>query len=237
MGTLHISDSALVVGIDETGCEDYKDKNHPVFGLGGCAVLAKDYFRYLDGPWKDIKEKYFGGSNIQLHATDIKKPNKDQLKSLEDFFTKLPFFRFASMSAEGFENKTKETNIHLLSHSVMNQICEFASRVQPTEIVYIIEESSRIEKDLIKHFGTYLYSNSDIKFQASVLTAAKDKCVSCVEVADFVVHPAGAQVRNRLMGYKNSMNIVRKDFATVFHEIDSRFCSYTEILSAKKTNA
>ncbi len=119
----------------------------------------------------------------------------------------------------------------------MNQICEFASRVQPTEIVYIIEESSRIEKDLIKHFGTYLYSNSDIKFQASVLTAAKDKCVSCVEVADFVVHPAGAQVRNRLMGYKNSMNIVRKDFATVFHEIDSRFCSYTEILSAKKTNA
>jgi hypothetical protein len=115
----------------------------------------------------------------------------------------------------------------------MNQVCEFASIVQPSEIVFIVENSARIGKDLLKHFSAYRYSNGDKDFAPKVLTAAKNVRATCVEVADFVVHPAGAQVRNRLTGFPNPMQIIRKDFEIVFHKVDRKLSSYKEILSAK----
>ena len=236
-GIIDVPDDALVVGIDETGCEDYKDDNFPVFGIGGCAIVARDYFRFLENPWHEIKDNYFGGKQVALHASDLKNPSKEQLSALKDFFTKLPFFRFACMSANSFENQTEETNVHLLSKSVMDQVCEFVTLVQPSQIIFIIENSERIGKSLLMHFSAYRYSNGDIDFSPQVLMADKKTKATCVEVADFVVHPAGAQVRNRLKGFPNSNNIVRKDFEIVFYEIDNKFSSYRELLSAKPGTA
>lgn len=232
-GVLNVPDDALVVGIDETGCEDYKDEKFPVFGLGGCAILARDYFRFLDGPWKDIKHRYFGGADVQMHASQLRHPTPDQISALEDFFTKLPFFRFACMSANSFDNETAETNIHLIAVSVMLQICEFAALAQPSQIIFIVENSTRIGRDLVKHFSAYRYGNGEVDFAPQVLVASKSVNVSCVEVADFVIHPAGAQVRNRLVGFPDPMNIIRKDFDLVFHRVDRRLSSYQEILGAK----
>lgn len=232
-GTLDVSDTALVVGIDDTGHDNFADKKHPVFGLGGCAVLAKDYFRYIDDPWRELKRIHFGGENEMLHASDLKSPTLEQLRALEMFFCKLPFFRFAAMAAETLNNETIETNIHIVSITVLNQIAEFSKLVQPTEIIFIIENSERIEKDLLKHFSAYRFGNNTIEIQPKVLLASKQVGASCVEVADFVMHPAGAQVRNRLRGFKKLDNIIRKDFSAVFHKVDSRLVRYQEILSAK----
>lgn len=236
-GSLDVPDDAIVVGLDETGCEDYKDKNHPVFGLGGCAVVAKDYFQLIDDPWRRMKELFFGGAETQLHAADIKKPTIEQLEALERFFSKIPFFRFATMSAQTFDNQTEETNIHLLSLSIMNQVGKFATMVQPSGIIFIIEASERIERSLLKHLSAYRYGNGDIDFQPQILIASKQSKASCVEIADFVIHPAGAQVRNRLTGNINFENPIRKDFSAVFHKIDNRLSEYQELLSAAQSNA
>ncbi len=232
-GVLDVPDNALIVGIDETGCEDYKDEKFPVFGLGGCAIMARDYFRFLDGPWRDIKHKYFGGADVQMHASRLRCPTPEQMLALEYFFTKLPFFRFACMSANSFENGTAETNIHLIAVSVMRQVCEFATLVQPSQIIFIVENSTRIEKDLAKHFSAYLCGNGETEFAPKVLVASKSMSVSCVEVADFIMHPAGAQVRNRLVGFPDPMNVIRKDFNIVFHKVNRRLSSYREILGAR----
>ena len=73
----------------------------------------------------------------------------------------------------------------------MQQVANFAKWVQPTEIVFLIENSQRIGKDLLKHFSAYRFGNGEIEIQPKVLLANKDVRASCVEVADFVVHPAG----------------------------------------------
>jgi hypothetical protein len=232
-GTLEIPDSTLIVGIDETGEEWFSDKKYPVFGLGGCAVMAKDYFRYLDDPWLYLKETYFGGQSTQLHASELHHPTKEQLKVLEHFFTNLPFFRFVTMAAKTLKNETIETNVHLISHSVLQQVAEFAKWVQPTEIVFIIESSRRIGRDLLKHFSAYRFGNGEIEIAPRAFLASKKVRASCVEVADFVIHPAGAQVRNRLRGFKNTNNLVRKDFEIVFNKVDRKLVSYKELLSAK----
>jgi hypothetical protein len=234
-GLIEIPNRTLIVGLDETGCEDYKDNRNPVFGLGGCAVLAMDYYRHLDYPWKEIKEDYFGGAGKPLHASDLRSPNSDQLSALEDFFTRLPFFRFACMSAKDFDgkNETEESIIHLVSMMVMKQVCEFASLVQPTGIIYVIDNSERIQKQLQMHLEAYIYGNGVDEFNATVIVANKEVSASCVEVADFVVHPAGARVRNRILG----KYLLRKDFELVFHRVSRHLVAYSEILSAKPIQA
>lgn len=236
-GILDVPDSSLSVGVDDTGNENFSDKKHPVFGLGGCAVMAKDYFRFLDDPWHYMKETYFGGAEQKLHASELKKPTIEQLNALKYFFSKFPFFRFAVMAAKTLENQTIETNLHLVCHSVLQRVAEFAKWVQPTEIVIIAENSDRIQKYLLKHFSAYRIGNGEIEIQPRVLLASKEVRVTCVEVADFVIHPAGAQVRNRLRGFKDINSIIRKDFDAVFHNIDSKLVSYTELLSAKPKKA
>lgn len=236
-GKYDLPDTALIVGIDETGCEDYKDDNFPVFGLGGCAVRAGDYFSFVDDPWSEIKDRYFAGKNTPLHATDINKPTKDQLSALEFFFTKSPVFRFATMSAISFDNGSGTDNLHLLVQSVMHQVCEFASIVKPTEVVFIVEDSQRIGKAMRSYFSAYQFGTDEGVIPSKVMYATKDKCMSLLEVADFVVHPAGTQVRNRIKGRFPKSGPIRKDFEIVFHKADRRLCSYQEMLSAQETEA
>lgn len=232
-GILDLPDTALVVGIDDTGNESFANNEHPLFGLGGCAVMAGDYFRYLDDPWHELKEQFFGDRQLQLHASDLKNPTPAQLQALQMFFKNLPFFRFATIASKTVENETIETIVHLVSVIVMQQVANFAKWVQPTEIVFIIENSQRIGKDLLKHFSAYRFGNGEIEIQPKVLLAKKDARVSCVEVADFVIHPAGAQVRNRLRGFRNINSIIRKDFEAVFHKVDSKLVDYRELLAAR----
>ena len=47
--------SSLVVWIDETGEELFSDPSYPLFGLGGCAVLSRDYGRLVAEPWRQVK--------------------------------------------------------------------------------------------------------------------------------------------------------------------------------------
>lgn len=236
-GIIDLPDTSLIVGIDETGNETYSDKNHPVFGIGGCAVMAKDYFSILEDPWHYMKESYFGGVDQPLHASELKKPTTEQLSALNYFFSNFPFFRFAVMSAETFSNKTEETTFHLICHSVLQRIAEISKWVQPTEIVIIAENSGRTEKHLLKHLNAYRIGHDEIEMKPRVILASKDVKASCVEVADFVIHPAGAQVRNRLRGFKDMRNPIRKDFFSVFHNVDRKLVYYTELLSAKSKTA
>jgi hypothetical protein len=234
-GLLEISDRTLIVGLDETGCEDFKDPRNPVFGLGGCAILVKDYYNYLDYPWKEIKHDYFDGADVPLHAADLSNPNGEQLLALEDFFTTLPFFRFACMASINFndKNSTNESVIYLVALSIINQICSYATLMQPESIIYVIDQNHRMGKELRLYLETYSYGNGVTEFKAQVLTASKDVSATCVEVADFIVHPAGARVRNRMLGKFN----FRKDFELVFDRVDRKLSDYKEILSANSSSA
>ena len=119
--------------------------------------------------------------------------------------------------------------MHLVSLHMMTQVCKFAARVNPDGILYIIDSSQRIQRQIVMHLKAYRYTDGEKEFQAEVMVADKDSITSCVEVADFVVHPAGAQVRNRVL----RKLIFRKDFQAVFHEVDPVYSDYTEILKAE----
>lgn len=235
-GITEVHGNTLIVAIDETGCEDYKDNNFPVFGIGGCAVLARDYAKLIDDPWRSLKATCFGGDDIALHAADLRFPTPDQLKALELFFTKLPFFRFASTSARTFDNGSELSNVNLLVMSVMHQVCDFVSWVRPSQVLFIFEHSQRIGREVYSVLKSYKMENDEYEIVPRVMYATKESRLSCLEVADFVVHPAGAQVRNRISASKNKKSNIRKDFEVVFNKTDPRFSSYQEMILTLPSN-
>jgi len=61
--------------------------------------------------------------------------------------------------------------------------------------------------------------DGDVEFEPKPYTLPKSANSSMLEVADFVMQAAGAQVRNRLQGKFD----IRKDFDLIFHHTTVRF--------------
>ena len=94
-GREHLSERTLVIALDDTGQEEFKDPNYQVFGLGGCAFLVKDYQRLIEKPWNYMCQRFFPIIRRPMHATDLEKPSKEQLDAFKHFFEKFEFFRIA----------------------------------------------------------------------------------------------------------------------------------------------
>lgn len=56
---LNISPNSVLVFLDETGDEQLNDPAYPIFGFGGCCILARDYFDNIDKPWSNMKIEKF----------------------------------------------------------------------------------------------------------------------------------------------------------------------------------
>ena len=92
-----LSESTLVVALDDTGHEEFKDLNHPVFGLGGCAFMVRDYQRLIERPWNFLCEKHFPQIERPIHASEnLRKLNKEQLNGINYFLEIFQFFRIAT---------------------------------------------------------------------------------------------------------------------------------------------
>jgi hypothetical protein len=67
-----------MVFIDETGNDTLSDKRYPIFGLGGCAVLASDYEMLINIPWNNLKKNYFRGQTSHcMHQNSTLQPRNN----------------------------------------------------------------------------------------------------------------------------------------------------------------
>ena len=80
---LVLPDRCLAVFVDDTGHEALAP-GHPVYGLGGCAVLGRDLVRLIWEPWKAIRKRVTGCPDTPLHAGDF--PSIASLQAVANFF-------------------------------------------------------------------------------------------------------------------------------------------------------
>jgi hypothetical protein len=90
---LKVHPHCLLFFVEKSGHEEFADPNHPVFALGGCALLASAVEPALRAPWRKLKDDFFGGANKPLHAGDLRSPRDGQLQALGDYFRKQAFAR------------------------------------------------------------------------------------------------------------------------------------------------
>jgi hypothetical protein len=85
--------TCLMFFCDDTGHEDFRDRNCPAFGIGGCGIMAGAIEPVLKQPWRTMKAEHFGGPDVPLHASELRNPTQSQLDALNRFFRQQEFCR------------------------------------------------------------------------------------------------------------------------------------------------
>jgi hypothetical protein len=231
-GEEHLSENTLVVVIDDTGQEEFRDPNFPVFGIGGCAFLVRDYQRLIELPWNYMCEKFFPSFERPLHASKLGKLSEEQLGALKNFFEKFEFFRIATVVSVESVKEIDANYIDIVGSTFLNRILEIAQWIEFERIYIIFEASDRIGSKVIKSLSgkNIIREDSGVKIPIELGLMPKSACEPALEVADFIVHTAGAQTKHRTSG--NTQD--RQDFKIIFNNVDKRLTSFMYITRIEK---
>ena len=224
------SGNTVLVFIDETGHELLKDKNYPVFGLGGCVCLAKDYHKQIVEPWKQV-ESVFDKALLPLHASALSKNETTdaQFDVINNFFAANAFGRFACILSDRTENTSLYDDFFVLAvadlHERMSTLMQWLAF---DAVVMFIESSERTKQKITNTFSQYGLKVDDTEIPIHHFFMHKKHNHAGIIVADFIIQTAGSTVaskgRNRITSYT-----VRKDFRNVFCSVDERLSSFIEI--------
>lgn len=226
-------ESTLVVALDDTGNENFGDERHPVFGLGGCAFMVRDYQRLIDTPWNFLCSKYFPKIIRPIHATDdLRDLTDEQLNAINHFFEKFEFFRIATTSSEVSESTIDEDFIQIVGASTLQRILDISKWTNFDRLIILIEESERIEMKIVQSLSNKKIKKGNKEINIEIGLIPKSACMAAMEVADVIIHTAGGQTRSRIKGNKK----FRPDFEKIFQSVDKRLISFMEITKVKYKN-
>ena len=225
-GIVSLGANTLVVALDDTGHETFADPNYPLYGLGGCAFLVSDYKRLVQLPWDYMCQTFFSDIERPLHAADLHQPSPEQIEALTHYFSRFQVFRLVvtihkkATNAEGFNL------IEVVGKSMIERIVEIAKHVAFDRIFVIVEDSQRIGVKIMRGLSGRDIIRGDDRIKIELALMPKTTTMPALEVADFLIHTAGAQTRNR---NKDPDQAVRKDYKIMFRDIDTRLVSGMEI--------
>ena len=231
MRELKTSERCLIFYLDETGHEQFADPQCPIFGIGGCAILSMYCTRFLEEPWKEMKRNYFGDENIRLHATDLSGLTVEQMIGIGKFFRENLFSRLYTVTRVDSKIPDDLTNYKLVAESLLKRISAIASARPADSIALIFEDAQRTNILVERHFGSSTATRDDgEQIPIHKCFMKKDSGEIGLEVADFIIHTAGAQARqNHLKGKWDT----RKDYESIFNNVPKQLVSVFEILEAK----
>ncbi|MGJ0515086.1 MAG: DUF3800 domain-containing protein [Methylomicrobium sp.] len=229
-----LDSSCLLVFVDETGDELFSDPQHPVFGLGGCAVLVGDYVNFVRPAWRRMKDQYFGGADSTLHANELRSPSKDQLNALGQFFGLRHFARLAAVASGRSVLPNDYSPYQIVSRAFLARVERIALRFSFSHIALLAESSERANSLAERHVGPY--NKADVEYFGRTVHVPIDhyfvpKSMNepGIEIADFVMHAVGGQVRSECSGLARGF---RKDFTAVFQDVPRELVEYINIKQA-----
>jgi hypothetical protein len=157
---LMVHPHCLMFFVDETGHEEFADPNFPVFGIGGCAIMAGAIDPVLRQPWRAMKERHFGGADVALHASDLHFPTPEQLNALAVFFREQSFGRFAVTMNATTKLPPGKKPIEIMPGALRKRWEELTPRFgpMPVEVAFMHEASERGDALLEKYFGETVVS-------------------------------------------------------------------------------
>jgi hypothetical protein len=238
-GSVVLDAKCLLVFVDETGHELFADPRHPLFGLGGCALLVHEYVNYVRPQWLQLKERYFGRADISLHANELRLPTQVQLAALNDVFASRHFARFAAVATEKSILPDEYSTYQLVSQVMLARIERIARQFPFSRIALLVESSYRANVLAERHLGPY--NKADVEYlerKAQVpidhYFIPKTMNEPGMEIADFIMHAVGGQVRSELTGQGTRF---RKDFKAVFQDVPRELVEYMNIQNAMVNDA
>lgn len=234
---LKLSDRTLVVFVDDTGHEALVP-GHPVYGLGGCAVMADDLERVLRHPWHEVRRKVRGSPDAPLHAASLGHPPRpDDIAAVAEFFKTQPFARIGAIIPNNAKRDDAVTVMRIIASTLKQRIVDIVRWTACTEVNVIFEASQRADTLIQDEFADFNLEENGNPVPVECYFMPKAANDPGLEVADFVMHAVGRQARRRVEGRDG----FAPDFAAVFHGQDRKRVSFIEvsevIVSAGPTKA
>lgn len=225
MTTLHLPPTCFVAFVDETGHEWLRDKKHPVYGLGGCGVLARDLTSCLEDPWRRVRRAVSGSEEQALHAAALRSPTAAQIAAIAGFFQGGSFCRFAAVCNDRTLFPDGFPPVRAVAGCLKQRIVDVARWTTFTEIAVVFEHASRTTRLLEQEFGDFALEEGGSKIPIECFVMPKAAGQPALEVADFIMHAVGRQARHRARDGEGFL----PDFAATFHHTDPRQLSFIEI--------
>jgi hypothetical protein len=219
---IEIGDRCLAIFVDDTGHEDLKGQS--VYSLGGCAALGRDLERIINQPWRQVRERITGLPTAQLHASSLVL-QPAHIDAIANFFQDNHFWRFAAAFTKETKLVDEFSRMKTMKAALQNRINAIVGATLCKQAVVIFESSQRTDKLIQDAFLDLEITRGQKSIPFECCFMPKSAAEPALEVADFVMHAVGGQVRQN----RKQPGIFRADFCAVFHSIEPHYTSYTEI--------
>ena len=202
----------LVAFVDETGNENLSDPAHPVFGLGGCCALARDYDHQIVEPWRRTKAVVWRDPNALTHATGARLSSR-QAERVAQFFRTADFHRVACMlkPSTRIEAHGMMTRYEMAAGGLVACVMTIAERIGVRSVALVFEASGRGDRLARSFMGRARLNHGPIPWTLVSKSAGE----AGLQIADFVMHAAGRHVRAHVNGGQHQ----GRDFVAVFNEL------------------
>lgn len=221
-------EDCLVVFVDDTGHEALV-KGHPVYGLGGCAVMGSHLDRVICQPWRNVRQCITGSADTQLHASTFAQgATQEQINFVAEFFKTQPFARFGAIISTTTKLIDELGPVPTISKCLQNRIVDIFKWTPCKEIRVIFESSDRADPLIEDAFQGFEISENNNPIPIECYFMPKSAAHPALEVADFVMHAVGRQAR------RNAQKRDLPDFEAVFHSVDKKLVSFMEINEVTK---
>lgn len=227
---LILPNDCLAVFVDDTGHEALV-KGQPVYGLGGCAVMACNLDRLIYQPWREVRRCVTGSADTPLHASDFgQKATPEQISVVAEFFKTQPFFRFGAIMSTTTSLVEEMGPVQTIAKTLQNRIVDIFKWTTCKEVRVIFESSDRANSLVEDAFQGFEIMEDDKPIPIECYFMPKSAADPALEVADFVMHAVGRQARKNLTKRDDFV----LDFKTVFHSVDERLVSFMEVNAVTK---
>ena len=212
--SFEIESNDLIIAIDETGHEEFKDSNFPLFGLSACLFLGKDYYNEISKPWNNIKKMANLSENDILHASEVDINNKNLINGIGDFFKNGSFGRIAIGCSKNTKFLINIKPVDLCVKVLFDNIRKACNIYQPNNIFILIESSNRLNKTYKRDFmsNNLIVNRKEIK--TIIGTIDKSSAFPPIEIADFICHAHGNHILREIKNERTKS--IRKDMNSVF---------------------
>jgi hypothetical protein len=216
---------SLAAYVDDTGHESLKGQ--PVYGLGGCAVMGCDYERIINQPWRAVRKHVTGSSDGRLHANKFSRKPED-IDVVARFFREQPFWRFAAVFTQETILAEQLTRLGTMKGVLEKRINDIVGKTLCKQVGVVFESSQRTNRLIESAFQSFDFRRGSERVPSECGFMPKSAGEPALEVADFVMHAVGRQMRHCL----TKRDTYLPDFCAVFHAVGPDLSDFIEVTGA-----
>jgi hypothetical protein len=227
---LILPQGSLVVFVDDTGHEALVP-GHPVYGLGGCAVMAEDIDRLVSQPWREVRRRVTGSTDAPLHANKFSQSaTRADIEAVAEFFHTQPVARLGAIISVNTKLIDELGPVATIAKTLQKRVVDIARWTRFKELHVVFESSERADPLIEKAFQDFKIDEEGKPIPVECYFMPKSAGNPALEVADFIMHAVGRQARQNI----KQRGVFVPDFKAVFHSVGRKLVSFIEVNTVTK---